>query len=101
MIRARVALVRNIRSVAEGNMNKKQSDELSNELLIADTLLRVKAIEAILISKGICTQEELINEMNLLAQQIAKSILQKAKMPGNIDELIKSLQDVNKKDPNN
>jgi hypothetical protein len=73
-------------------MNKKESDELTNSLLIADALLRIKSIENLLIAKGIFTKEELSAEMNSMTKQIAKSILEKANIKGDIDELIKSIQ---------
>lgn len=82
-------------------MNKKDADDLTNEMLIADALLRLKALENVLVAKGLITQEEFAEEMNTIAAQVAKSILQKAQVPGNIDEIIRNLQDANKKDSNN
>lgn len=82
-------------------MNKKDADDLTNEMLIADALLRLKALENVLVAKGLITREEFAEEMNTVAAQVAKSILQKAQVPGNIDEIIKNLQDANKKDSNN
>lgn len=73
-------------------MNKKEANDLTNEMLMTDALLRIKAMESILISKGVFTSEELSEEINAIAQQIAKSILEKAKIPGDIGELLKSLQ---------
>lgn len=80
-------------------MNKKESEELTNSLLIADTLLRLRTIEKLLISKGVFTQEEFNQEMDTLAKQIAKSILEKANVKGDIDEMIKSLKDASFKPP--
>jgi rfaE bifunctional protein kinase chain/domain len=77
--------------------NKKEADEITNDMLIADALLRLKAIENILIAKGIFTMEEYSQEMEIIAKQIAKSLLQKAQIPGDLDELIKSLQAESKK----
>lgn len=78
-------------------MNKKEANEISNDMLIADVLLRLKAMENILVAKGIFTTEEFTQEMESIARQIAKSLLQKAKVPGDLDELIKSLQTESKK----
>ena len=73
-------------------MNKKQADELTNDVLIADALLRVKTLENILIDKGILTREEFQAEIMMVTQVIAKSILQKANVPGDLDEIVKNLQ---------
>ncbi len=80
-------------------MDKKDKDELSNSLLIADTLLRLKAIENILVAKGLITNDEFQEEMDKIAKQIAKSILEKANVPGDIDELVNSLRAAPKKSP--
>lgn len=80
-------------------MNKTDAKELTNDVLIADALLRLRTLEVLLIAKGVFTQEEFAQEMDTIASQIAKSILQKAKVPGNLDELIKNLS-TSKKDNN-
>lgn len=82
-------------------MNKKQAEELTNDVLIADALLRLKTMESILISKGVFTLEEYNAAMNDIASKIAKTILQKASVPGNLDELIQGLQGSKKKEPGN
>lgn len=73
-------------------MNKKDASELTTEMMITDALLRIKSLENVLIKKGLLTKEELQQEMEVVAQQIAKSILQKAGIPGEIEDLLKSLQ---------
>jgi hypothetical protein len=83
-------------------MNKEQAEGLTSDVLIADALLRIKAIENILISKGIFTREEFQEELQAITRLIAKSILEKAKVPGDLDELIKNLQDASSpKEPRN
>lgn len=82
-------------------MNKKQAEELTNDVLIADALLRLKTLETILVAKGIFTLEEYNAAMNDIASKIARTILQNANVPGNIDELIRGLQGNKKKDPGN
>lgn len=79
-------------------MNKKQSESLTNDMLVADALLRIKTIENLLIAKGIFTSDEFTNEMESIAAKIAKTILQNAKVPGDLDKLIDSLQGSKKKD---
>lgn len=83
----------------EKRMNKNEAKELTNDVLIADALLRLRTLEVLLINKGIFTQEEFTHEMSTIANQIAKSILQKAQVPGDLDELIKNLGST-KKDNN-
>ena len=78
-------------------MSKKEHNEFSDEMMLPDALLRLRALENLLMAKGIFTQEEFSQEMSGIAAQIAKSILQKANVPGDLDELIKSLQQEPKK----
>jgi hypothetical protein len=80
-------------------MNKKQAEELTNDVLIADALLRLKILETILVNKGIFTQEEYDVIKTEITAKIAKVILQNANIPGNLDELISNLQG-NKPDKN-
>ena len=80
-------------------MNKKQAEELTNDVLIADALLRLKTLETILVNKGIFTQEEYDVIKTEITTKIAKVILQNANIPGNLDELISNLQG-NKPDKN-
>ena len=82
-------------------MNKKQAEEITNDVLMADALLRLKALESLLIAKGVFTQIEFDKEIHTIAAQIAKTILQRASVPGDLDELINSLQGNKKKEPNN
>ncbi|CAB4197044.1 hypothetical protein UFOVP1290_564 [uncultured Caudovirales phage] len=73
-------------------MNKKQAEELTNDILIADILLRLKTLEVILLNKGVFTQEEYDLVKNEITTKIAKTILQNTNVPGNLDELISNLQ---------
>jgi hypothetical protein len=82
-------------------MNKKQAEDFTNDVLIADALLRLKTMESLLITKGIFTQEEFDKTMNDIASKIAKTILQRANVPGDLDALITSLQGNKKKEPEN
>ena len=82
-------------------MNKKQAEELTNDVLITDALLRLRTLETLLISKGLFTQEEFNDTMNDIASKIAKTILQRASVPGNLDELIAGLRGNKKKEPGN
>jgi hypothetical protein len=68
-------------------MNKKSSS-FDNDILIADILIRVKSIENLLIAKGIFTLDELLSETKAMADKVAKTILQNANVPGDLDEII-------------
>jgi len=80
-------------------MSKKEENELQNSMLIADALLRLKAIENILVKKGLINQEEFSAEMEVIARNIAKSILEKANVQGDIEELVNSLRSAPAKKP--
>jgi hypothetical protein len=63
--------------------------ELTNDMLIADLLMRVKCIENLLIAKGVFSKEELLAEMEVVAKQIAKSVLEKAGVSNeNVENLL-------------
>lgn len=66
--------------------------EFTTEMMIADILLRLKSLENILIAKGAVTEAEYLKEMENVAQQISKSLLEKAQAQGGIDELINSIK---------
>ena len=71
---------------------KKQSEELTNDVLIADALLRIKTLETLLINKGVFTKEEFQEELQRITTMVAKTILQKASVPGDLDKLLEDLQ---------
>jgi hypothetical protein len=60
-------------------MNKKNADEMTNDMLIADILLKVKGLMQLLVVKGVITVEELDKEMNSIVEQVSKDILSKNK----------------------
>lgn len=67
-------------------------NEISTEMMIADILLRLKSLENLLIAKNVISQEEYFKEMEGVANQISKALLEKAQAEGDIDELIKSMK---------
>lgn len=76
-------------------MSEKKSDskqELTNDVLMADVMLRVTAIEKLLIEKGIFTQEELTQTTEEIAKRIAKVVLEKAQASKSVDEFIANLE---------
>lgn len=68
-----------------------QENELTTEMMIADILLRLKSLENLLIAKGVFAKEEYFKEMEDVANQISKALLEKAQVEGDLDELIKSI----------
>ncbi len=82
-------------------MNKKESQQLTTEVLLTDILVRLTTLENLLFSKGAVSVEEFKLEMEKLHKQLAKSILQDAgKNSNEIDDIIKSLSVVPSKDQN-
>jgi len=78
-------------------MNKKEIEEIDNNIMVADALLRLKTIENLLVAKGIFTEKEFNDEMTALTIQLSKSILEKAGLGGELESLIKSLEAESKK----
>jgi hypothetical protein len=64
-------------------MNKKDAQAITNDIIIADALVRVKTLENLLIAKGLFTREEYNQEMEKVTQIISKSILEKAGIDAN------------------
>lgn len=73
--------------------SKKQS--ISNDIFIADIMLRLTAIEKLLISKGVFTVEELTATTDEIAKNVTKVVLEKAKNSKDLEEFI---NDFNVKD---
>ena len=82
-------------------MNKKQAEEMTSELMMADALLRITALEKILINKGIFTKEEFNDLIQEISAQIAKKILESANFNGDIDKIISELIGKSKISQNN
>jgi hypothetical protein len=58
--------------------------------LIADALLRIKTIEALLLEKGVFTVDDYSIKMNDISKKISKSILEKANVDGKFDDILKA-----------
>ncbi len=76
--------------------DKKLKQELTNDVLMADVMLRVTAIEKLLIEKGVFTQEELTNSTEEIAKRVAKVVLEKAQSSKTVDEFISNLESATK-----
>jgi 16S rRNA C1402 (ribose-2'-O) methylase RsmI len=77
--------------------NKKPDNrELTTDVLMADIMLRLTAMERLLIEKKVFTQEELAKATEEIAQRVAKVVLEKAHAAKNLGELVSSLETHNK-----
>ncbi len=68
-------------------------NKINNDILIADILLRLKAIEMLLVNKNIFTQEEVNNQTSILTDQFTKGVLQKANIQGDLDSIIQEIKE--------
>ena len=73
-------------------MSEKQNEDFTNDVLIADALLRLSTLENLLVEKGIFTRDEFNKATYVAASNIAKIILQRANIPGDLDTIINNLQ---------
>ena len=55
--------------------NKKFDPKLTNEILLADAMIRLTALERVLIRKGIISSEEFTKEVDAVANQVSEAIL--------------------------
>ncbi len=67
--------------------------ELTTDVLLADVMLRVTAIEKLLIDKGVFTKEELAKTTEEIAQRISKIVLEKAQASKNVEEFVNKLEE--------
>lgn len=80
---------------------KTDDNDYSKDIMIADIMLRLTAIEKLLIEKGILTKEEIFATTEEITKKVAKVVLEKAQSSKNIDEFIASLDNKDKKDSSN
>lgn len=87
------------------NMTEKKIDpkEFASDIMLADVMLRVTAMEKLLVEKGIFTKDELANTTEEIAKSVAKVVIEKATKSKNMDDFIASLESSAnpKKDINN
>lgn len=77
-------------------MSEKKPDskqELTNDVLMADVMLRVAAIEKLLIEKGVFTQDDLNKTTEEIAQRVAKVVLEKAQASKSVEEFVAKLEE--------
>ena len=76
---------------------KKKTPVITNDILIADIMLRVTAMEKLFIDKGIFTIAELTSTTEEIARNVAKVVLEKAQSSKSVDEFVAELKSLNKK----
>jgi hypothetical protein len=77
---------------------KVDPTKITNEVLLADVMIRVTALERVLIKKGIISVEEFSAEVDVVANQVSEAVLKSVReaLVPTIDELI---GDLNGKNP--
>ena len=65
--------------------------EIEDITIISELLIKVAAMERLLLVKGYITREELSKETEDIARFIAKSMLKHAKVPGDLDKVLEEL----------
>ena len=72
---------------------KNEENDLKNIALMSDILIKITAMERLLIAKGLITTNELAKEVNDISRVIARSMLKSAKVTGDLDKIIDNLVD--------
>jgi TPP-dependent pyruvate/acetoin dehydrogenase alpha subunit len=76
--------------------DKNDKKELTTDVLMADVMLRVTAMEKLLIEKGMFTQAELAEATDEIAKRVAKVVLEKAQASKTMGELTAGIEAMNK-----
>jgi hypothetical protein len=71
-------------------VDKKQAEEITNEVLVTDCLLQLKALENLLIAKGLIDKNEFELEIKKVAKELARSLLEKSNFTGNVDDILEA-----------
>lgn len=73
-------------------MADKPSPEITTDILIADAMLRLTALENLLLKKGVFTKLELEEMTREITERVSKAILQKVQLSNSLDQFISSLR---------
>lgn len=74
-----------------------KNNQLTNDMLVADIMLRLTAIEKLLLDKVVFTQAELLKATNDIAETVSQAMIAKAKAAQNLEGFIVDLEQSNKK----
>ena len=77
---------------------KDGKNELTSDIMLADIMLRVTAMEKLLIDKGILNQAELAAVNDEIAKKVAKVVLERAQASKNLEEFVSDLEKSAKED---
>jgi hypothetical protein len=80
---------------------KKPPLDLNGDMLLADALLRVTALETVLINKNIVTREELNEVTNNLVEKVTKLVLDKLQNAKSVEDFVVTLGNEAKKHDKN
>ncbi len=72
--------------------DKDNKNELNSSLLVADVMLRITALEKLLIDKGVFTKQELNATTEEIAKKVAKVVLDKVQASKNLETFVKDLE---------
>jgi hypothetical protein len=75
---------------------KIDKQEITSDILMADAMLRITALEKLLLEKGLFTQEELTVATEEIAKRVAQVVLEKAQSSKNIKDFISKLENTAK-----
>ena len=73
-------------------MEKLDAQQLTNDVLMADVLIRLKAIENLLLAKNVFTDLELQAEVRSITEILSMTILQKANVSGDLNKVVEDLK---------
>lgn len=77
---------------------KDDKNELTSNIMMADIMLRITAMEKLLIEKGVFTQTELSSTTEEIAKRVAKVVLERAQASKNLKEFVADLENSAKED---
>jgi hypothetical protein len=70
---------------------KLSAADLTSDVLLADAMLRLTALERVLIQKNIITKDELKAMTDILLDKITKVVMDNVKNSNNLDDFVASL----------
>jgi len=72
--------------------NLQDEQLISLNLLIADALIRIKALETLLFNKKLILEDEYQNIIKTISDALMISIMQKSNIPGDLNEILDNLR---------
>lgn len=81
-------------------MTDKKPDPkvFASDILITEIMLRLTALENLMIKKGVFTKEEIIATTEEIAKGVAKTVLEKVNASKNVEEFVSGLEEAYNKD---